>query len=383
VPRAQELVLAEKNALLARAEADAAAREAKRAAIAAESGDADARARADAAKARENEAAQKLALAAETAKSLRLALGKTRDGIMGRISAAIAGKAIDASVLDDVENVLFSADIGSRTAERLLNAVKEKLSKKELLSLDRIEATLKAEAQAILSSVDVKPLGVTGPVPRVVLVLGVNGAGKTTTIGKLAQQLTDQGHKVLLGAGDTFRAAAADQLEVWADRAGVPIVTGPDGSDPSSVLFDAVKKAKAEGFDIVLCDTAGRLHTKTNLMEELKKVVRSLGKAAEGAPHEVLLVLDATVGQNAIAQAKQFGEAAALTGIVLTKLDGTAKGGVVLGIVDELKVPVRYIGVGEKIGDLRVFSPAEFTAALFSSDVGAPRVERVEAASRS
>jgi fused signal recognition particle receptor len=214
-------------------------------------------------------------------------------------------------------------------------------------------------------------------------VLGVNGAGKTTTIGKLAQQLTAQGHKVLLGAGDTFRAAAADQLEVWADRAGVPIVTGPDGSDPSSVLFDAVKKAKAEGFDIVLCDTAGRLHTKTNLMEELKKVVRSLGKAAEGAPHEVLLVLDATVGQNAIAQAKQFGEAAALTGIVLTKLDGTAKGGVVLGIVDELKVPVRYIGVGEKIGDLRLFSPAEFTAALFSSDVGAPRVERVEAASRS
>ncbi|MDP2344542.1 MAG: signal recognition particle-docking protein FtsY [Deltaproteobacteria bacterium] len=367
VPKAQDLADAEKKALLARAVADAAKREADRAATLAKDSDDDvAQKRALEAKAREVEAQQKLSAAADEAKSLRLALGKTRDGIMGRLTSAIGGKTIDASVLDDVESVLFTADIGARTAERLLNAVKQKLSKKELTSIDRIEDTLRAEATAILSSVEVKPLDLAGPKPRVVLVLGVNGAGKTTTIGKLAQQLTQQGHKVLLGAGDTFRAAAADQLEVWAERAGVPIVTGPDGSDPSSVLFDSVKKAKAEGYDVVLCDTAGRLHTKTNLMEELKKVARSLQKASDGAPHEVLLVLDATVGQNAIAQAKQFGEAAPLTGIVLTKLDGTAKGGVVLGIVDELKVPVRYIGVGEKIGDLRPFSPAEFTAALFS-----------------
>jgi fused signal recognition particle receptor len=217
-----------------------------------------------------------------------------------------------------------------------------------------------------LKTVDTKPLQVDGPGPRVVLILGVNGAGKTTTIGKLAAQLKAQGKSVLLGAGDTFRAAAADQLEVWADRAGVPIVTGPDGGDPSSVLFDAVKKASADGIDVVLCDTAGRLHTKTNLMEELKKVHRSLAKACPGAPHETILVLDGTVGQNAIAQAKQFGEASPLTGIILTKLDGTAKGGVVLGIVDELKVPIRYIGVGEKIDDLRHFVPDDFVAALFS-----------------
>ncbi len=378
VPKAADLVEAEKKALLARAEADAAKRAADRAAEAAKDGDAEAQKKAQEAKQKEQEAAQKLASAEEEKKSLRLALGKTRDGIMGRLTTAIGGKAIDAGILDDVEQVLFSADIGARTAERLLNAVKQKLSKKELTSLARIEETLREEATAILSSVAVKPLDISGPSgskqgPRVVLVLGVNGAGKTTTIGKLALQLKQQGHKVLLGAGDTFRAAAADQLDVWAKRADVPIVTGPDGSDPSSVLFDAVKKAKAEGFDVVLCDTAGRLHTKTNLMEELKKVTRSLGKAMDGAPHEVLLVLDSTVGQNAIAQAKQFGEAAALTGIVLTKLDGTAKGGVVLGIVDELKVPVRYIGVGEKITDLRPFSPVEFTNALFSSEAGAPK----------
>jgi fused signal recognition particle receptor len=377
-PRAADLVDAEKKALLARAEADAARRAAERAAeraAAAADDEARARAAAEAAalKAAEQAAAQRLADAEQQAKALRLALGRTRDGIMGRLATALGGKAIDASVLDDVETVLFSADIGARTADRLLQAVKAKLSKKELSSVDRIRDTLRDEATAILATVQARPLTVDGATPRVVLVLGVNGAGKTTTIGKLAAQLKEQGHKVLLGAGDTFRAAAADQLEVWAERAGVPIVTGPDQSDPSSVLFDAVKKAKADGCDVVLCDTAGRLHTKTNLMEELKKVVRTLQKACDGAPHEVILVLDATVGQNAIAQAKQFGECAPLTGIVLTKLDGTAKGGVVLGIVDELKVPVRYIGVGERIGDLRPFDPAAFTEALFSDDVGAPR----------
>jgi fused signal recognition particle receptor len=377
-PTAAELVDAEKKAMLARAEADAARRAAERAAAEARATADDAarqaaEAKAVALKAAEVAAADKLASAEQQAKSLRLALGRTRDGIMGRLTTAIGGKTIDASVLDDVETVLFSADIGARTADRLLQAVKARLSRKELSSVERIRDTLRDEATAILSTVQARPLSTDGAKPRVVLVLGVNGAGKTTTIGKLAAQLKDQGHKVLLGAGDTFRAAAADQLEVWAERAGVPIVTGPDQSDPSSVLFDAVKKAKADGVDVVLCDTAGRLHTKTNLMEELKKVVRTLQKACDGAPHEVILVLDATVGQNAIAQAKQFGECAPLTGIVLTKLDGTAKGGVVLGIVDELKVPVRYIGVGEKVGDLRSFDAAAFTEALFSDDVGAPR----------
>ncbi len=376
VPKSSDLVAAEKAALLKKAEADAASRAAVRAVAAAVDGDDDAKAKAAAAKVKEAAARVALDDAAEQAKVLRLALGRTREGLMGRLASAVGGKTIDAAVLDDIENVLFSADIGARTAERLLQAVKKKLSNKELTSLDKVEATLRAEATEILASVEVKPLAVdgNGSGPRVVLVLGVNGAGKTTTIGKLANQLKRSGKSVLLGAGDTFRAAAADQLEVWADRAGVPIVTGPDGSDPSSVLFDAVKKGVTDNIDVVLCDTAGRLHTKINLMDELKKVHRSLGKACPGAPHEVILVLDGTVGQNAIAQARQFGEAAPLTGIILTKLDGTAKGGVVLGIVDELKVPVRYIGVGERIEDLRAFVPDEFVAALFSDASGAPPV---------
>ncbi len=366
-PKATDLVAAEREAELRRAEADAAARAAARAeAAAAAANDDVAKAKAQDAKDKAKAAEEALAKAAERAKSLRLALGKSRDGLMGRLAGVLGGKTIDDAVLDDVESVLFSADIGARTADRLLTAVKAKLNKKELADVDKVAETLRTEATAILKTVEAKPLQVDGPGPRVVLILGVNGAGKTTTIGKLAAQLKAQGKSVLLGAGDTFRAAAADQLEVWAERAGVPIVTGPDGGDPSSVLFDAVKKASADGIDVVLCDTAGRLHTKTNLMEELKKVHRSLAKACPGAPHETILVLDGTVGQNAIAQAKQFGEASPLTGIILTKLDGTAKGGVVLGIVDELKVPVRYIGVGEKIDDLRHFVADDFVSALFS-----------------
>jgi fused signal recognition particle receptor len=361
VPRADDLLKAEREAVRARAAADEARRATARLD---DSADAEARAAA-AAKAAAAEA--RTTDAEARAKELRLALSKTRDGLVGRLSRAIGGKELDASVLDDVESVLFTADIGARTAERLLELVKTKLSAKELHDATKVEQALREEAVRIFAGVQVKPLAVEGTRPRVVMVLGVNGAGKTTTIGKLAAQLKGEGHKVLLGAGDTFRAAAADQLEVWAERAGCPIVTGPDGSDPSSVLFDTVKKGVAEGFDVILCDTAGRLHTKVNLMEELRKVTRSLGKACEGAPHEVILVLDGTVGQNAIQQAKQFGEAAPLTGIVITKLDGTAKGGVVLGIVDELKVPVRYIGVGEKITDLRPFDPKEFVDALFGS----------------
>jgi fused signal recognition particle receptor len=207
------------------------------------------------------------------------------------------------------------------------------------------------------------PAGVSGP--QVVMVVGVNGTGKTTTIGKLASRLQQDGLKVLLGAGDTFRAAAGEQLDVWADRASVPIVRGKDGGDPGSVLFDAVAKGKADGFDVVLCDTAGRLHTKSGLMDELVRMKRTLAKAHAGAPHEVLLVVDATTGQNAIAQARQFHEALGVSGFVLTKLDGTAKGGVIIGICDELKIPVRYVGVGERAADLKAFDPHEFVAALF------------------
>jgi fused signal recognition particle receptor len=197
------------------------------------------------------------------------------------------------------------------------------------------------------------------------MVVGVNGTGKTTTIGKLAARLKNAGRSVLLGAGDTFRAAAGEQLDVWAERAQVPIVRGKDGSDPGAVLFDAVARGKADGASVVLCDTAGRLHTKTTLMDELKGVKRTLGKAHAGSPHEVLLVVDATTGQNAIAQARQFHEALGVTGFVLTKLDGTAKGGVIIGICDELKIPVRYVGIGEKVADLKPFDPHEFVEALF------------------
>jgi fused signal recognition particle receptor len=197
------------------------------------------------------------------------------------------------------------------------------------------------------------------------MVVGVNGSGKTTTVGKLAAKLQGGGHKVLLGAGDTFRAAAGEQLEVWAERVSAPIVRGKEGADPAAVCFEAVQRGAQEGVDVVLCDTAGRLHTKTPLMEELKKVQRVIGKAAPGAPHEVLLVLDATNGQNAIAQARQFHEALGVTGIALTKLDGTAKGGVVIGICDELRIPVRYVGVGERVADLKPFAPREFVEALF------------------
>jgi fused signal recognition particle receptor len=198
------------------------------------------------------------------------------------------------------------------------------------------------------------------------MVVGVNGSGKTTTIGKLAAKLKADGRSVMLGAGDTFRAAAGEQLEVWADRVGAPVVRGKEGADPASVCFEAVQRGVQEKVDVVLCDTAGRLHTKAPLMEELKKVKRVIGKAAEGAPHEVLLVLDSTNGQNAIAQARQFHEALGVSGIVLTKLDGTAKGGVVIGICDELRIPVRYVGVGETVADLKPFAAKEFVEALFA-----------------
>jgi fused signal recognition particle receptor len=305
--------------------------------------------------------------AAEAGKTLAAGLEKTRGGFMARLNALFAGgRLVDDAVLADLEEVLFTADIGVKTATKLLESAREKVKRKELSDPERLKGALREEIARILA-LDGAPVGARiGPArPWVVMVVGVNGSGKTTTIGKLAAKLKAQGHSVLLGAGDTFRAAAGEQLEIWAGRVGAPVVRGKEGSDPASVCFEAVQRGVAEKVDVVLCDTAGRLHTKAPLMEELRKVKRVIGKAADGAPHEVLLVLDATNGQNAIAQARQFHEALGVTGLALTKLDGTAKGGVVIGICDELRIPVRYVGVGETVADLKPFAPQEFVEALF------------------
>ena len=313
---------------------------------------------------------------AEAGKTLAAGLEKTRGGFMARINALFAGGAVvDDAVLADLEEVLFTADIGVKTATKLLESARERVKRKELSDPARLKGALREEVSRILAldgsghadgANGAAALRIGAARPWVVMVVGVNGSGKTTTVGKLAAKLKAAGHSVLLGAGDTFRAAAGEQLEIWADRVGAPIVRGKEGADPASVCFEAVQRAAAERVDVVLCDTAGRLHTKVPLMEELKKVKRVIGKAAEGAPHEVLLVLDATNGQNAIAQARQFNEALGVTGIALTKLDGTAKGGVVIGICDELRIPVRYVGVGETVADLRPFVPKEFVEALFA-----------------
>jgi len=305
---------------------------------------------------------------AEAGQTLAAGLARTRGGFMARLGSIFAGPAVDERTLAELEEVLFTADIGVKTATALLEAVREKVRRQELTDPVRLKAALRAEILRIVSVPSAA--GPDGLLPAearpwVVMVAGVNGSGKTTTIGKLAARIQGAGRTVLLGAGDTFRAAAGEQLEIWAERVGAPCVRGKEGADPASVCFEAVKEGVARGVEVVLCDTAGRLHTKAPLMEELRKVKRVMGKAAEGAPHEVLLVLDATNGQNAIAQARQFHEALGVTGIVLTKLDGTAKGGVVIGICDELKLPVRFAGVGEKVADLRPFDPREFVAALF------------------
>jgi fused signal recognition particle receptor len=266
--------------------------------------------------------------------------------------------------------VLLTADIGVKTSDKLLQEMRASLSRKELGDPDSAWAFLQQRSRDLLASRSADPVAWGSAKPFVLLVIGVNGSGKTTTIGKLAALLSAQGKKVILGAGDTFRAAAAEQLEIWGKRTGAPVVRGKEGADPSSVLFDAIKRATTEGFDVVIGDTAGRLHTKTDLMEELQKVRRVIGKAAPGAPHETWLVIDSTSGQNAIAQAQIFTQAMAVSGIVLTKLDGTAKGGVILGIADQLQIPVRFIGIGERVEDLREFDADDFVEALFERDVG-------------
>ncbi len=296
---------------------------------------------------------------------LRKGLSKVREseGFFGRLKALFAGKKeIDPQIVEQIEEVLLTSDVGVKTTAVLLEAIKDKLDKKELADTDKVWDALRDHATALLS------IGGGGIAlsaqPTVVMVVGVNGVGKTTTIGKLATKLKADGKKVVLAAGDTFRAAAVQQLKVWGKRIEVEVVAGKDGANPGAVIFDAIQRAKEIGADVVLADTAGRLHTKTNLMEELTKVARTMTKAMDGAPHETLLVLDATNGQNAMQQAALFKESLPLSGIVLTKLDGTAKGGVILGICAEHRIPVRYIGLGERAEDLRDFVPEEFVEAM-------------------
>jgi fused signal recognition particle receptor len=302
---------------------------------------------------------------AEAREAYKAGLAKTRGGFVARLGKLFGKKKFDDQTLGELEEVLFTADIGPRAAQRLFDAVKAGLSRDELDDPGKIWERIRAASKEILA-VDAPPLDMTTRRPFVLLVLGVNGVGKTTTIGKLAQKWRLDGKKLLLAAGDTYRAAATEQLEIWADRAQVPIVRGKQNGDPSAVIFEAIKKGVDERFDVVICDTAGRLHSNAGLMDELKKLRRVADKAMPGAPHETWMVLDATTGQNAISQAKTFKADMEITGIVLTKLDGSAKGGVVLGICDELKVPVRFVGVGEKIGDLRPFDATAFVDALYS-----------------
>jgi len=293
-------------------------------------------------------------------------LARTRStGFIAGLGALFAGrKELDPSIVEGLEKVLLTADIGVKTSQKLLEEIRISLSRKELSNPDAIWAFLRQRSAEILSQ-DVAPIDFGAAKPFVLLTIGVNGSGKTTTIGKLAAKLVASGKKVTLGAGDTFRAAAAEQLEIWAGRTGASLVRGKEGADPSSVIFDAVKRGVNEGADVVICDTAGRLHTKTDLMQELQKVRRVIDKACPGAPHETWLVIDSTSGQNAIAQAQIFTKDLQVSGIVLTKLDGTAKGGVILGIADQLKLPVRFVGIGERVEDLREFDAEEFVEALF------------------
>lgn len=296
---------------------------------------------------------------------LKMGLSKTHENLVGRIDTLLLGKKkIDADTLEELEEILVTADIGVKTAVELIRTLEQRLNRNELQDADALKAALKEELLERLSRYST-PLDTGTSAPFVIMVIGVNGVGKTTTIGKLASRYASEGKKVLMAAGDTFRAAAAEQLEIWGKRAGVDVIRHQEGADPSAVAFDACKAALARNCDILIIDTAGRLHTKINLMEEMKKIRRIIGREIAGAPHETLLVLDATTGQNAVSQAKLFKEAASVSGIALTKLDGTAKGGIVVAVSNEFQIPVRYIGVGESAEDLREFDPAQFVEALF------------------
>ena len=298
---------------------------------------------------------------------MKEAVTRTRENLSERIEQVVSfGKEIDRATLDHLEATLLAADLGTTTTHEVLEKLREKADRKQIGNVDELKRLLKEEILAILTTTDSQPVTRVDVTPEVILVVGVNGTGKTTTIGKLAQVLRSDGKTVLLCAADTFRAAAIEQLEVWGQRTGTEVIRTKAGGDPSAVLYDALQAASARHTDYVIVDTAGRLHTKTNLMAELEKMRRTARRIIPGAPHETLLVMDATTGQNGLQQARQFTQSAGVTGIVLTKLDGTAKGGVVVAISRELGVPVRYVGVGEKIGDLLPFDPRDFVDSLFA-----------------
>ncbi len=294
-------------------------------------------------------------------------LDKTKENFTYRLDTILLGKKeIDVDLLDELEELLVTADVGVGTTEELLETIRRRVKRSELTDPEKLRAFLKKEIlKYIVTNEEDDALAMPQKGPFVIMVIGVNGVGKTTTIGKIAHKFLQSGQSVMLAAGDTFRAAAVSQLKIWGERNGVPVVAHREGADPSSVVFDALSSAIAKDIDVLLVDTAGRMHTKENLMEELKKIKRVMAKKLPKAPHETLLVLDATTGQNALSQARLFDDAVHITGLALTKLDGTSKGGIVINICREMKVPLRFIGVGEQIGDLRDFDAEEFTNALF------------------
>ncbi len=307
----------------------------------------------------------------EKKEKLNKGLEKTKESVFKKLSRAVVGKTrVDDTVLDELEEVLISSDVGVDTTIKIIQRIEERVSRDKYMGTSELNIILKEEISALLSENkadgDMDFSIPSGNKPYVIMVVGVNGVGKTTTIAKLAHQFKNKGLKVMLGAADTFRAAAVDQLQIWADRAGVDIVKQGMGSDPASVAFDALSSAKANDLDVVIVDTAGRLHNKINLMNELGKIRKVMDKVVDGAPHEVLLILDGSTGQNAFEQAKQFTKATEVNALAVTKLDGTAKGGVVIGISDQFSIPVKYIGVGEGIEDLQVFNREEFVDSLFS-----------------
>lgn len=310
-------------------------------------------------------------LSREKKESLDRGLEKTKQSVFTRLSRAVVGKSkVDDEVLDNLEEMLVASDVGVTTTIRIIERIEERVSRDKYLNVTELNKILREEIAALLEeSSENKPVEFTDALPvkpYVIMVVGVNGVGKTTTIAKLAHQFKKAGKSVMLGAADTFRAAAIDQLQIWADRTGVPLVKQSMGSDPASVAYDTLKSAVAANTDVVIIDTAGRLHNKINLMNELSKIKRVMEKVITDAPHEVLLILDGSTGQNAFEQARQFTAATEVTALAITKLDGTAKGGVVIGISDQFKVPVKYIGIGEKLDDLQTFNKSEFVDSLFN-----------------